>query len=670
MGRLRSDQAKALRGKAVRSALLAFVVYTLAFSGVVLMLRDFSPVIGNAVADATSHWLYVSKETLSEHGETIDDNIQVLVEPNGQIAMRDLSTYYAVRNLKEPLLLALYVAGLAVIWFRSVSKTIGYVDRVSQALSVSCLIEGENVELPDELASTRVAVGAVRTRIAASELAVVNAEQRKNELVAYLAHDIKTPLTSVVGYLELLADAPELPDEKRRDYAARALAKTDRLEELMDEFFEITRYNLQAIPIERSTVDLLLFCEQVADEFALVAQERRQRIVVEAPADTPVFIDSAKMARAVGNVMRNALAYGDAGTVVRLQAGVAGAARVAEVAREVAEVAASACELGKGGATDGAGMRKGDAADKVDLRGGSTADEADAEAVGTADELDVERGGATGGAKDAGAVETAGELGAGRGNTAGEAVEEAVGTADEPGVEKGSATDGAGMRKGDAADKVDLRGGSTADEADADAVETAGELGAGRGGATGGAGAEAVGTADEPGAERGGATGGAGAEAVGTADEPGVEKGSATDGAGMERGSATDEAVADAVETAGELGAGKGGATGGADEEAVGTADELSSERGGATGGAKDAGALTIVVTNQGREISAAHLERIFEKFYREDVSRKQGKNAGLGLAIARDIVQAHRGSITAASENGTTTFTISLPQDPRRQIG
>ncbi len=526
MGRLRSDQAKALRGKAVRSALLAFVVYTLAFSGVVLMLRDFSPVIGNAVADATSHWLYVSKETLSEHGETIDDNIQALVEPNGQIAMRDLSTYYAVRNLKEPLLLALYVAGLAVIWFRSVSKTIGYVDRVSQALSVSCLIEGENVELPDELASTRVAVGAVRTRIAASELAVVNAEQRKNELVAYLAHDIKTPLTSVVGYLELLADAPELPDEKRRDYAARALAKTDRLEELMDEFFEITRYNLQAIPIERSTVDLLLFCEQVADEFALVAQERRQRIVVEAPADTPVFIDSAKMARAVGNVMRNALAYGDAGTVVRLQAGVAGAARVAEVAREVAEVAASACELGKGSVTDEAGMRKGD-----------TADEAD---------------------------------------------EEAVGTADEPGVERGS----------------------TADEAGADAVETASELGAGRG--------------------------------------------SATDGAGMRKGDTADEAGA----------------------EAAGTADELSSERGGATGGAKDAGALTIVVTNQGREISAAHLERIFEKFYREDVSRKQGKNAGLGLAIAREIVQAHRGSITAASENGTTTFTISLPQDPRRQIG
>ena len=66
---------------------------------------------------------------------------------------------------------------------------------------------------------------------------------------------------------------------------------------------------------------------------------------------------------------------------------------------------------------------------------------------------------------------------------------------------------------------------------------------------------------------------------------------------------------------------------------------------------------------NQGREISPEHLKRIFEKFYREDDARatRQG-GAGLGLAIAREIVAAHNGTIDATSENGVTRFVIDIP--------
>ena len=85
-----------------------------------------------------------------------------------------------------------------------------------------------------------------------SERAAKAAEERKNELVVYLAHDIKTPLTSIIGYLTLLEESPDLPVDVRARYTGITLAKAYRLEELLDEFFEITRYNLQTIPIERS----------------------------------------------------------------------------------------------------------------------------------------------------------------------------------------------------------------------------------------------------------------------------------------------------------------------------------------------------------------------------------------------------------------------------------
>ena len=73
--------------------------------------------------------------------------------------------------------------------------------------------------------------------------------RRKDDLIAYLAHDLKTPLTSVIGYLSLLDEAPDMPGEQRGKYLHTALSKAERLEGLINEFFDITRYNLQKMPL-------------------------------------------------------------------------------------------------------------------------------------------------------------------------------------------------------------------------------------------------------------------------------------------------------------------------------------------------------------------------------------------------------------------------------------
>ena len=69
-----------------------------------------------------------------------------------------------------------------------------------------------------------------------------------------------------------------------------------------------------------------------------------------------------------------------------------------------------------------------------------------------------------------------------------------------------------------------------------------------------------------------------------------------------------------------------------------------------------------LTVENEGVPIPAEKLEHLFDRFYRADESRGEAKGFGLGLAIAREIVHGHRGTITARSDEGATVFTVALP--------
>lgn len=194
------------------------------------------------------------------------------------------------------------------------------------------------IELPDDLSVARADLIQIQNRALSDERAAKAAEVRKNELVAYLAHDIRTPLTSVVGYLSILKETPDLPVADRAKLAGIALEKAERLEGLVGEFFEITRYDLQAIPIERERVGIALFLRQVADELYPEAKARSVSIEVSAPEDASAFIDPEKMARAVSNVLKNAVAFADRESVVDLCAEVGGGSvtmRVIDTGKEI-----------------------------------------------------------------------------------------------------------------------------------------------------------------------------------------------------------------------------------------------------------------------------------------------------------------------------------------------
>ena len=143
--------------------------------------------------------------------------------------------------------------------------------------------------------------------------------QKKNDLITYLAHDLKTPLTSVMGYLNLLEDAPDMPLAQREKYTHIARKKAERLDSLIQEFFEITRYNLQNITLEKENIDLYYMFMQMKEEFYPVLAQKGNKIELKMPEDLQVYGDADKLARVFNNIIRNAVAYSYSSSIITIE---------------------------------------------------------------------------------------------------------------------------------------------------------------------------------------------------------------------------------------------------------------------------------------------------------------------------------------------------------------
>ena len=184
--------------------------------------------------------------------------------------------------------------------------------------SIDALIEENSgdIVLPSELTAIEKKINHIKHTLEQRKLAAELAEQRKNDLVVYLAHDLKTPLTSVIGYLTLLRDESQISEELREKYLSISLEKAERLEDLINEFFEITRFNLSDITLEYSRVNLTRLLEQLTYEFKPMLLEKNLKCELEITSNVMLKCDVNKMRRVFDNLLRNAVNYSfDDGTI-------------------------------------------------------------------------------------------------------------------------------------------------------------------------------------------------------------------------------------------------------------------------------------------------------------------------------------------------------------------
>ena len=224
------------------------------------------------------------------------------------------------RNNLSLILFAAIVIFMIILFRIFVAWFTRYFDEISQGMEKLADESSEEIVLSPELDFMENQLNQIKSKLEKQKKAALDAEQRKNDLVVYLAHDIKTPLTSIIGYLSLLAEAPDMPPEQKAKYVGITLEKAYRLEQLINEFFEITRFNLQTIVLNKEKINLLFMLQQLADEFYPILAPQGKQVAVNVPDGLTLWGDADKLARVFNNILKNAIAYSYENSVIDVSA--------------------------------------------------------------------------------------------------------------------------------------------------------------------------------------------------------------------------------------------------------------------------------------------------------------------------------------------------------------
>lgn len=195
---------------------------------------------------------------------------------------------------------------LLLFLFRWMTK---YFREINQGIDCLLSEDTKKVCLSPEMLPFEHKLNTVRQILKQQKEAAALAEQRKDELVMYLAHDIRTPLTSVIGYLSLLEEDPDMPEPKRAKNVHIALDKAYRLDKMINEIFLITRYHSKQIKLEKKPVDLYYMLVQLRDEFLPTFSIRNNTVLLKLDENIEIYADPEKIARVFGNLLKNAASY-------------------------------------------------------------------------------------------------------------------------------------------------------------------------------------------------------------------------------------------------------------------------------------------------------------------------------------------------------------------------
>ena len=237
--------------------------------------------------------------------------------------------WYAVKRLLLCLCIVIVVVVICIInaavYFNNGRKLRKVVNELGDMIHTYMLQEKEASDIfPNEYLPVSARIVEIKAAMRHNEQVLKDEAVRKNDMITYLAHDLKTPLTSIIGYLSLLNEATDMPKAQQEKYIRITLDKAYRLEKLINEFFEITRYNLQHIELDREWIDLYYMLVQMSDEFYPLLGAHGNNIVLRADEGLKLYADAEKLARVFNNILKNAIAYSYENTAIEISAEIAG----------------------------------------------------------------------------------------------------------------------------------------------------------------------------------------------------------------------------------------------------------------------------------------------------------------------------------------------------------
>ena len=202
-------------------------------------------------------------------------------------------------------------------------KMLQYLERISSGieeiaagnLKKELPVEGEN-----EFANIAERINAMTGEI---QMLLENErtyEQEKDALITNVAHDLRTPLTSVIGYLDLVRKREDLPPEDQKKYISIAYDKAKRLEKLIETLFEFTKVGADKMQLHPVELDFKRFMEQMVDEFYPSFESAGLSCVFEMQVKRgTIMADPELLARGISNLFSNAVKYGRDGKRIKVK---------------------------------------------------------------------------------------------------------------------------------------------------------------------------------------------------------------------------------------------------------------------------------------------------------------------------------------------------------------
>jgi signal transduction histidine kinase len=221
------------------------------------------------------------------------------------------------------------LAGFAVAMF--VGRRI---IRASKALSSAVHAVGESgvyvapqQTLPAELAELSSGLTAAHERLAKARTRERALEASRRELVAWVSHDLRTPLAGLRAMAEALEDQVVIDPREVSQYHSQIRREVDRLTLMIDDLFELSRIHAGALRLSKRMVGLEDLVAEVVASAEPVARAKGVRLTGAAVRGMPVFVDSAEMGRALRNLVTNAIRHtpseGGVDVLAEVQSGMA-----------------------------------------------------------------------------------------------------------------------------------------------------------------------------------------------------------------------------------------------------------------------------------------------------------------------------------------------------------
>ncbi|EGO6704527.1 HAMP domain-containing histidine kinase [Enterococcus faecalis] len=208
-----------------------------------------------------------------------------------------------------------------IVTYMFFRKMISYLEEMIVATKSLIETPNEKIVLRVELSEFENEINHIRIDSLENKKIAEEAEKKRDDLLTYLAHDLRTPLTSIIGYISLLQNEQtylELDSTKRKNYIDIISDKANRLEHLLNDFFEIAKTGKSREEVYKEEVDLSLMLSQISSEFLPLLDEKKLEWDFKIEPNVFVQLNINKFERVLDNLIRNAISYSLNDTTIKL----------------------------------------------------------------------------------------------------------------------------------------------------------------------------------------------------------------------------------------------------------------------------------------------------------------------------------------------------------------